>query len=70
MADGPAIQAAGLRALKAGQNMKQTLAAVREFRDGDDVTPLVLMGYYNTIRSTSMASTGFWPTPRRPASTG
>ena len=49
MADGPAIQAAGLRALKAGQNMKRTLAAVREFRRGDDATPLVLMGYYNPI---------------------
>ncbi len=49
MADGPAIQAAGLRALKAGQNMKKTLAAVRDFRTGDDTTPLVLMGYYNPI---------------------
>jgi tryptophan synthase alpha chain len=49
MADGPAIQAAGLRALKAGQNMKETLAAVRDFRNGDDTTPLVLMGYYNPI---------------------
>ncbi len=49
MADGPAIQAAGLRALTAGQNMKKTLAAVREFRAGDDATPLVLMGYYNPI---------------------
>jgi tryptophan synthase alpha chain len=49
MADGPAIQAAGLRALKAGQNMKKTLAAVREFRSGDDATPIVLMGYYNPI---------------------
>src|ERR1700752_2302037 len=49
MADGPAIQAAGLRALKAGQDMKKTLAAVREFRAGDDATPLVLMGYYNPI---------------------
>ncbi|HEV2623903.1 MAG TPA: tryptophan synthase subunit alpha [Xanthobacteraceae bacterium] len=49
MADGPAIQAAGLRALKAGQNMKKTLAAVRDFRDGDDTTPVVLMGYYNPI---------------------
>jgi tryptophan synthase alpha chain len=49
MADGPAIQAAGLRALKAGQNMKKTLAAVRDFRNGDDSTPLVLMGYYNPI---------------------
>jgi tryptophan synthase alpha chain len=49
MADGPAIQAAGLRALKAGQNMKRTLALVREFRRADDTTPIVLMGYYNPI---------------------
>jgi tryptophan synthase alpha chain len=49
MADGPAIQAAGLRALKAGQDMKKTLALVREFRCGDDATPIVLMGYYNPI---------------------
>ena len=49
MADGPAIQAAGLRALTAGQNMKRTLALVREFRRGDDATPIVLMGYYNPI---------------------
>jgi tryptophan synthase alpha chain len=49
MADGPAIEAAGLRALKAGQNMKLTLAAVREFRSGDDLTPVVLMGYFNPI---------------------
>jgi tryptophan synthase alpha chain len=49
MADGPAIQAAGLRALAAGQNMKRTLAMVREFRRGDDATPIVLMGYYNPI---------------------
>jgi tryptophan synthase alpha chain len=49
MADGPAIQAAGLRALKAGQDMKKTLALVREFRRGDDATPVVLMGYYNPI---------------------
>ena len=49
MADGPAIQAAGLRALASGQNMKRTLALVREFRRGDDTTPIVLMGYYNPI---------------------
>jgi tryptophan synthase alpha chain len=49
MADGPAVQAAGLRALHAGQTLKKTLAAVREFRAGDDVTPIVLMGYYNPI---------------------
>ena len=49
MADGPAIQAAGLRALKAGQNMQKTLALVREFRTLDQKTPIVLMGYYNPI---------------------
>ena len=49
MADGPAIQAAGLRALKAGQTLKKTLTAVRDFRAGDDATPVVLMGYYNPI---------------------
>jgi tryptophan synthase alpha chain len=49
MADGPVIQAAGLRALYAGQDMKKTLAAVRDFRAGDDATPIVLMGYYNPI---------------------
>ncbi|HEY6753303.1 MAG TPA: tryptophan synthase subunit alpha [Pseudolabrys sp.] len=49
MADGPAIQAAGLRALKSGQRMTKTLALVREFRKGDDETPIVLMGYYNPI---------------------
>jgi len=49
MADGPAIQAAGLRALKSGQRMTKTLALVREFRIEDDETPIVLMGYYNPI---------------------
>ena len=49
MADGPSIQAAGLRALKAGMTLKKTLALVRDFRKGDDTTPIVLMGYYNPI---------------------
>jgi len=49
MADGPAIQAAGLRALRAGQTLKKTLDAIRDFRAGNDVTPIVLMGYYNPI---------------------
>jgi tryptophan synthase alpha chain len=49
MADGPAIQAAGLRALKAGMTLKKTLELVRAFRKDDDATPLVLMGYYNPI---------------------
>lgn len=49
MADGPAIQAAGLRALKAGTTLAKTLDVVRKFRAGDDATPVVLMGYYNPI---------------------
>jgi tryptophan synthase alpha chain len=49
MADGPAIQAAGLRALKAGMTLKKTLAMLRQFRQRDTTTPLVLMGYYNPI---------------------
>src|SRR6266850_84850 len=49
MADGPSVQAAGLRALQSGQTMVKTLALVREFRNGDDTTPIVLMGYYNPI---------------------
>ncbi len=49
MADGPAIQAAGLRALKAGQTLKKTLQMASDFRKDDDATPIVLMGYYNPI---------------------
>jgi tryptophan synthase alpha chain len=49
MADGPAIQAGGLRALNAGQDMDKTFGMVRAFRKGDDATPIVLMGYYNPI---------------------
>src|SRR5262245_20335282 len=49
MADGPSIQAAGLRALKAGTTLKKTLDVVRRFRESDDRTPIVLMGYYNPI---------------------
>jgi tryptophan synthase alpha chain len=49
MADGPAIQASGLRALKAGTTLKKTIALVRDFRSGDDTTPIILMGYYNPI---------------------
>jgi tryptophan synthase alpha chain len=49
MADGPAIQAAGLRALKGGQTLKKTLAMVRAFRETEHDTPIVLMGYYNPI---------------------
>lgn len=49
MADGPAIQAASLRALKSGANMNRTLELVRKFREGDGATPIVLMGYFNPI---------------------
>ncbi|HHI82196.1 MAG TPA: tryptophan synthase subunit alpha [Rhizobiales bacterium] len=49
MADGPAIQASSLRALKAGQNMVKTLQMVRDFRKRDNETPIVLMGYYNPV---------------------
>ena len=49
MADGPAIQAGSLRALKAGMTLKKTLALVAEFRKQDINTPVVLMGYYNPI---------------------
>ena len=49
MADGPAIQAASLRALNAGADMGRTLALVRRFRQTDDETPVILMGYYNPI---------------------
>jgi len=49
MADGPSIQAAGLRALKAGTTLKKTLQIVRDFRAVDAKTPIVLMGYYNPI---------------------
>jgi tryptophan synthase alpha chain len=49
MADGPGVQAAGQRALLAGQTMKKTLAMVEAFRSKDADTPIVLMGYYNPI---------------------
>lgn len=49
MADGPTIQAAGLRALKAGATLRKTLQVVADFRAGDTDTPIVLMGYYNPI---------------------
>jgi tryptophan synthase alpha chain len=49
MADGPAIQMSSQRALKAGQTLVKTLEMVREFRTGDNATPIVLMGYYNPI---------------------
>jgi len=49
MADGPSIQAGALRALKAGMGLVKTLDLVRRFRQKDNKTPIVLMGYYNPI---------------------
>jgi tryptophan synthase alpha chain len=49
MADGPAVQASSLRALKAGQTMKKTLQLVRNFRAHDKDTPIILFGYYNPV---------------------
>jgi tryptophan synthase alpha chain len=49
MADGPSVQAAGQRALKAGTTLRSTLAMVRRLRERDRDTPYVLMGYYNPI---------------------
>jgi tryptophan synthase alpha chain len=51
MADGPAIQAAGLRALKGGQGVVKTLELVRRFREDDAATPVILMGYFNPIHA-------------------
>lgn len=51
MADGPTIQLAGQRALEAGMTLNKTLQMAREFRAGDNTTPIVLMGYYNPIYS-------------------
>lgn len=51
MADGETIQLAGQRALEAGMTLQKTLDMARSFREGDDTTPIVLMGYYNPIYS-------------------
>jgi tryptophan synthase alpha chain len=51
MADGPAIQASSVRALKAGMTVKATLQMVEAFRKDDDKTPIVLMGYYNPLHA-------------------
>ena len=51
MADGPTIQLAGQRALEGGMTLKKTLALALAFREQDQITPIVLMGYYNPIYS-------------------
>jgi tryptophan synthase alpha chain len=51
MADGPTIQLAGQRALEAGMTLSRTLELARKFRETDNTTPIVLMGYYNPIYS-------------------
>jgi tryptophan synthase alpha chain len=56
MADGPAIQASSLRALKAGMTLKKTLALAARFRTAHPATPLILMGYYNPIFSMGVKS--------------
>ncbi|MBL4806206.1 MAG: tryptophan synthase subunit alpha [Rhodobacteraceae bacterium] len=56
MADGPAIQLAGQRALKAGMTLTRTLQLVSDFRQTDTTTPIVLMGYYNPIHSMGVAA--------------
>ena len=51
MADGPTIQLAGQRSLEGGMTLQKTLDLARAFREGDNTTPIVLMGYYNPIYS-------------------
>ena len=51
MADGPAVQASSVRALKAGATMAKVLKMVEKFRKTDKTTPIVLMGYYNPIHA-------------------
>ncbi len=55
MAEGPPIQASYLRSLNGGQTMRKTLDVVRRFREGDNDTPIILMGYYNPIFSNGVA---------------
>jgi len=51
MADGPAIQRGNIRSLGGGTTLKHLIAMVREFRETDAATPVVLMGYFNPILS-------------------
>ncbi|MDD9723032.1 tryptophan synthase subunit alpha [Sulfitobacter sp. PR48] len=56
MADGPTIQLAGQRALDGGMTLRRTLQMAAAFREADDTTPIVLMGYYNPIYSMGVAA--------------
>src|SRR5262245_37064397 len=56
MADGPAIQASSMRALKAGMSVRGVLAMVKRFRTKDTTTPIVLMGYFNPIHAYGVES--------------
>lgn len=56
MADGPTIQLAGQRALEGGMTLNKTLEMARKFREGDQTTPIVMMGYYNPIYSHGVES--------------
>jgi tryptophan synthase alpha chain len=51
MADGPVVQRAGERALKHGVGLSHVLSMVKDFRKGDDATPVVLMGYANPVEA-------------------
>src|SRR5262245_2176853 len=55
MADGPVIQRAGERALKHGVGLSNVLSMVKDFRRGDDATPIVLMGYANPLEAMGIA---------------
>ncbi|AUG54247.1 tryptophan synthase subunit alpha [Thalassospira marina] len=50
VADGPILQAANIRALQGGQTIERMMAMLREVRERDDETPIVLMGYFNPVR--------------------
>ena len=56
MADGPTIQLAGQRALEGGVTLNRTLELARKFREDDDTTPIVMMGYYNPIYSRGVST--------------
>ncbi|HVI31512.1 tryptophan synthase subunit alpha [Phenylobacterium sp.] len=56
MAEGPPIQRAAQRALAKGMTLRGTLDLARAFREGDDTTPLILMGYMNPLLTWGFAA--------------